>query len=258
MLEVQNLSVLLQKQLLLDDISFVLNRGETLCIIGESGSGKTTLMRSILGLLPLSEGKVTLNGELHQSPKRHQTGLPATQLVMQDPIAALNPHQKIKLSISESLYHSSLNKRQIDHAIKQALRDVDLPESFENRYPSQISLGQAQRVCIAKAIIARPNILFFDEPLSALDAIIQKQIAQLLQRLKNQNNLSYIFITHDLGFARHYADKILLLNHGNVEEYQDAISFFKAPESAYGRDLLEAAHILGSLPSKPIKEFQAA
>ncbi|KKJ76913.1 hypothetical protein WH95_10880 [Kiloniella litopenaei] len=258
MLEVNNLSLQMQNQNLLEDINFTLNRGETLCIIGESGSGKTTLLRSLLGLMPLSLGSVRLNGQVYQSPEKTQTGLPSTQMVMQDPIAALNPRQKIKLSIAESLYRSSLKASELDQAIKQALKDVELPEEIENRYPSQISLGQAQRVCIARAIVAKPDILFFDEPLSALDAIIQKQIAHLLDRLKKQNELSYIFITHDLGFARHYADKILLLNHGKVEEYQDVSLFFKGPESAYGQELLKAAYILGSLPQKKTKENRAA
>ncbi|WP_299371233.1 dipeptide/oligopeptide/nickel ABC transporter ATP-binding protein [uncultured Kiloniella sp.] len=258
MLEVNNLSVQMQNQCLLEDINFDLCRGETLCIIGESGSGKTTLLRSLLGLIPLSQGSVSLNGHVYQSPESSQIGLPSTQMVMQDPIAALNPRKKVKISIAESLYRSSLKAAEIAHAIKQALNDVELPDGLENRYPSQISLGQAQRVCIARAIVAKPDILFFDEPLSALDAIIQKQIAQVLERIKKQNELSYIFITHDLGFARHYADKILLLNRGKVAEYQGVGLFFERPESAYGQELLEAAYILGSLPHKKTKEIQAA
>ncbi|WP_216825339.1 ABC transporter ATP-binding protein [Kiloniella sp. EL199] len=258
MLEVNKLSVRMQKQNLLEDISFQLNRGETLCIIGESGSGKTTLLRTLLGLIPMSQGSVMLESQVYQSPEQSQIGLPSTQIVMQDPIAALNPRQKIKCSIAESLYKLSLQAAEIDQAVKQALRDVELPEGMENRYPSQISLGQAQRVCIARAIVAKPGILFFDEPLSALDAIIQKQIAQLLYRLKKQNALSYIFVTHDLGFARHYADKILLLNNGKVEEYRDVNLFFQRPESRYGQELLEAAYILGSLPQKKTEEFRVA
>ncbi|WP_085899170.1 ABC transporter ATP-binding protein [Kiloniella majae] len=258
MLEVNNLSVRLQDQTLLENINFKLSRGETLCIIGESGSGKTTLLRALLGLVPLSLGSVMLDRHVYQSPEQSQIGLPSTQIVMQDPIAALNPRQKIKRSIAESLYKSSLQAVEIDHAVLQALRDVELPESLENRYPAQISLGQAQRICIARAIVAKPDILFFDEPLSALDAIIQKQIAQLLDRLKKQNDLSYIFVTHDLGFARHYADRILLLNSGKVEEYQDVNLFFQGPESIYGQELLEAAYILGSLPQKKTEEFRVA
>ena len=177
---------------------------------------------------------------------------------MQNPLSALNPQQKIGEAVGEGLYHRHLGKEKRETLVAQALSEVKLPQTMIHRYPQQISVGQAQRVCIARALISRPKLILFDEPLSALDAVVQKQIGRTIEAIKSRHHLSYIFVTHDLGFARAYADKILLLRKGAIEAYQSAQDFFKEPSSAYGAELIEAAHILGALlPSASTKAVRS-
>lgn len=253
MLKVSSLGVSAGHAVLLTDVSFILQRGKRLCIVGESGSGKTTLLKALQGLMPFDRGSVEHRlaaddaGLVRLEPGPRRLGLPNTKWVMQNPLAALNPSQKVGEAILESLYLSELDGAARRAALAQALEEVELAPEMASRYPDQLSLGQAQRVCIARALIARPRLILFDEPLSALDAVVQKQIGRTMERIRTALGLSYIVVTHDLGFAQAYADDILLLRNGQVEAYQPADAFFRAPASAYGADLIEAAHILGGL-----------
>ncbi|WP_245848333.1 ABC transporter ATP-binding protein [Actibacterium ureilyticum] len=252
MLRLQNLSVQMGDAVLLRGISCALSRGEMLCIIGESGSGKTTLLRALQGLMPAhcdrfcfcppGQPPVDLSGALPRG-----RGLRGTSWVMQDPLAALNPRRRIGASIAEGLYRDRLPPDRLKAAVTAALAEVELDAEFHDRYPAQISLGQAQRACLARALIARPALIFFDEPLSALDAMVQKQIAHRMDVLRRDRGLSYVVVTHDLGFAAAYADRILVLHKGRVAAFQDKQAFFAAPASAYARSLIGAAQALGSL-----------
>lgn len=264
MLSAQSLCVDAGERRLLDDVSFSLDTGECLCIIGESGSGKTTLLKSLQGLMPFSQGSVrhTIAGSsvehLYQ-PKQSYFGLPDVSWVMQNPAAALNPFQTVGKAILEGLYRSGLPQAEKQTRLIEVMGDVELSPELINRKPTQISLGQAQRVCIARALISCPQILIFDEPLSALDAVVQKQIARVIDDICQSQQLSTLFVTHDLGFARAYADKILLLRAGKVEAYQPVDAFFANPASAYGAELIEAATILGALePAAPVEAERAA
>ena len=166
---------------------------------------------------------------------------------MQDPIAALNPKLSLGASIGESVHLKSLSQAELDDAVAAALVDVELPRQLAMRRPSEVSMGQAQRACLARALIARPELIFFDEPLSALDAIVQKQIAQTMKRIQRRYGITFVIVTHDLGFAAVFADHMLVLRNGEVEAYQPASSFFEKPTSRYCQDLMQAARDLGSL-----------
>lgn len=253
MLLVNNLEITIGGKPILDDVSFAVEQGQTLCIAGESGSGKSSLLKAINGLMPArfdrlcfrpqTHREITHEGQWHGKP-----GLRGSRWVMQDPIAALNPKLTLGTSIGESIYSKKPNAANLASAIATALADVELPLAMAERKPSEVSLGQAQRACLARALIARPTLIFFDEPLSALDAIVQKQIAATMKRIQERYRITFVIVTHDLGFAAAFADHMLVLRNGKVEAYQPAQSFFEAPASRYCVDLVEAARDLGSLP----------
>ena len=254
MLTVESLTVSIAGQSLISDINFTLAQGETLCIIGESGAGKSTLIKALQGLMPLHVGKIMHRPAIDQATTCYQSGDPwfglqGTQWVMQNPLAALNPRQQVGRAILESIYHAKLSDKQRQTLLFEVLDDVQLTVDIATRYPQQLSIGQAQRVCIARALISRPALILFDEPLSALDAIVQKQVAATMFDIKNQHQLSYIVVTHDLGYASAYADNVLLLRNGIVKAYQSAADFFTAPQSDYAAALINAATVLGALPA---------
>lgn len=268
MLVVNSLSVDISKRRLLDNISFALAKGESLCIVGESGSGKTTLLKALLGLMPMSQGYIDLNSDCDNKSSHFQRtvnqstlGLPGVSWVMQNPLAALNPLQKVGLSVLEGVYSEKLSRSCQQARLAAVFAQVQLPMALAHRTPSELSIGQAQRVCIARALINNPQLIFFDESLSALDAVVQKQVAKVIQNIKQSGQLSYLFVTHDLGFARAYADKILLLKDGKVEAYQSVTEFFAKPASEYASSLIQAANVLGTLSNESqvddLKELSA-
>ncbi|WP_434051237.1 MAG: dipeptide/oligopeptide/nickel ABC transporter ATP-binding protein [Roseibium sp.] len=253
MLRVDNLNITIGGKPILEDVSFALQEGQTLCIAGESGSGKSSLLKAINGLMPARFDGLIFNVRSHQKVVHEghwqgQPGLIGSRWVMQDPIAALNPKLTLGASIGESTYSMKPSAADLANAIATVLADVELPSGMAARKPSEVSLGQAQRACLARALIARPSLIFFDEPLSALDAIVQKQIAATMKRIQERYRITFVIVTHDLGFASAFADQMLVLRHGKVEAYQPATSFFEAPASRYCVDLVEAARDLGSLP----------
>lgn len=252
MLHVKDLHLHLDGAVILDKLSFRLESGKTLCVVGESGSGKTSLLRSLQGLAPARFEEFSFSPRSGKSARyqggwKGGPGLPGSRWVMQDPIAALSPRQRLGASIAESLHGRKIERNEMDQLVVDALRDVDLPAHFASRRPSEVSMGQAQRACLARALIARPGLIFFDEPLSALDAIVQKQVALTMSRIQRQYGISYVIVTHDLGFAAAYADWVLVLRRGQVEASQSAKDFFKAPGSVYCEELVEAAQVLGEL-----------
>ncbi|MEP2707675.1 MAG: dipeptide/oligopeptide/nickel ABC transporter ATP-binding protein [Roseibium sp.] len=258
MLTVKNLDIHVPGKTILKDVSFDLKMGQTLCVVGESGSGKSSLLRALNGLIPANFASISfhpqgrtpidLEGRWQRKP-----GLPETRWVMQDPISALDPKLPLGVSIGESVFTENPTTSALRVAVAEALRDVELPSIFATRLPAEISMGQAQRACLARALIARPSLIFFDEPLSALDAIVQKQVAATMKRLQERFGMTYITVTHDLGFASAYADHILVLRDGRVEANQPADTFFNAPESSYCEKLIQAARDLGGLPEIPVQ-----
>lgn len=235
--------------MLVEGISFDVKPGQMLCIIGESGAGKTTVLKALQGMIParcdrfrFAPARIDVTGML---PTR--AGLPLTRWVMQDPLAALNPRLRLGTSIAESLHSLRLPVREQRLRVQDALAAVELAPEFADRFPAQVSLGQAQRACLARALIAQPKLIFFDEPLSALDAAVQKKIARRMDALRRTSGTTYIVVTHDLGFAATFADHIVLMRGGRMEACQTRVAFFATPASPYAAQLIEAARQLGGL-----------
>ncbi|MBG6178273.1 ABC-type glutathione transport system ATPase component [Labrenzia sp. EL_208] len=253
MLRVENLGVRIHGETILDAISFCVQQGQTLCIAGESGSGKSSLLRALNGLLPAEFGSLAYHPTIGEPTElegrwRGVRGLPGSRWVMQDPIAALNPKLPLGVSIGESVFSKNLSAAELNDAVSDALSEVELLPELAVRRPSEVSMGQAQRACLARALVARPDLIFFDEPLSALDAIVQKQVAATMRRIQMRYGTTFIIVTHDLGFAATYADHVLVLRNGKIEANQSAGNFFRCPESRYCEELILAARELGGLP----------
>ncbi|MBR1497507.1 MAG: ABC transporter ATP-binding protein [Oscillospiraceae bacterium] len=213
----------------LHDVSFTVGHGEILGLVGESGTGKSTLARVILGLLPPEKGEV-----VHHTPR--------PQIVFQDPYSSLNPAYSVAWSVEEPLrvygkYDAAERKRRV----RDMLERVELPEELYNVRPDELSGGQRQRVSIAAALIRRPRFVLLDEPVSALDVTIQAQILELLRQLRAQFDLSYLFISHDLGVVSQLCDRVLVMQAGKIVEQGKVSAVFSHPREEYTRRLLAAA-----------------
>ncbi|MCX7561905.1 ABC transporter ATP-binding protein [Sulfitobacter sp. F26204] len=224
-----------------DNVSFDLRKGETLAVIGASGSGKTTLGRAILGLVPLSAGEVRLSGDKVSGlgRKEFRTKTQGIQIVFQDPIGALDPRMRVLDLVAESLrHHQNLSRQNKRDRSCETLEECGLGKGLHQRFPHQLSGGQRQRVAIARALVSRPDIIVLDEPVSALDVTVQEQILQLLDRLKAQHGLSYIFISHDIGVVEDIADRVIIMIDGKIVERGSAHAVFNSPKHEFTRQLL--------------------
>lgn len=223
-------------------ISLQLWGGETLAVVGESGSGKSTLARMLVGLETPTSGTLRVMGEeMHQHRQRHGFGR-LIQYVFQDPQASLNPRQTIDAILDVPLrllcgYAASERRRRK----LELLEAVQMPADALNGYPHEFSGGQAQRLAIARALAAEARILVLDEPVSALDVSVQAQVLLLLQRLKQQFDLSYLFISHDLAVVEAIADRVAVMYHGDLLECAASEALFRAPGHQYTQRLLASA-----------------
>lgn len=237
MLKVDALKVSRGDRLVLRDISLSLAPGRTLAVIGESGAGKSTLIGAILGLVRLRSGRVTWNGATLRSV--------FPSLVMQEPRAAFNPKLSLRRSVLEPV-----RARRLDlpgGRLDRLCAGLELEQALLERRPHEVSIGQAQRIGILRALIAAPPLVLFDEPLSALDAVTQKHTANLISALQREEGFAALVVTHDLGYAAAHADDVVILRDGEIEEAAAAETFFRAPQTAYGCALCEAALALGAL-----------
>jgi peptide/nickel transport system ATP-binding protein len=235
-----------------DGIDLELYPGETLGLVGESGCGKSTLSRTILQLLRPTSGNVTFLGkdltrlgwgELQQQRRQ-------IQMIFQDPHACLNPRMTIGESIADPLLiHNLATPKKAREEVEYVLERVGLTPvaDFYDRYPAELSGGQQQRVAIARALITRPKLVICDEPVSMLDATVQTQVLQLMQDLKQEFDLTYLFITHDLWVARYFCDRIAVMNGGKIVELADTQKLFTTPEHPYTKTLLSAAPLLSRM-----------
>lgn len=225
-------------------VSFSLLEGETLGLVGESGSGKSTIGRSILKLIKKQAGNIAYNGksidvftggELRNFRRE-------VQLIFQDPYSSLNPRLTVGRALMEPmLYHGIVQKTQEAKQIVLDLLDrVKLPGSSFYRYPHEFSGGQRQRIVIARALTLQPQVLICDEIISALDVATQAQILDLLNELKKEFNLTYLFISHDLGVVRHTCNRVIVLQHGNIVELGPVNVIFDRPQSLYTKNLIES------------------
>lgn len=222
--------------LALDDVSLVVREGEILGVIGESGSGKTTIGRLLLGLVEPASGSVAIDGQPVRSLPPGTIGA-----VLQNPDWALNPRLPVAYSIAEPLRRQGLARAEKAEAVSAALVAVGLPPEFARRFPGQLSGGQRQRVSIARALVARPKLMLFDEPVSALDALVQRQVMDEVARLHREIGFTALFISHDLGALRGIASRIAVLRSGRLVELSDAATFFAGPSHPYSRALLAAS-----------------
>ena len=237
MLRVDALCVERGGRTVLDEVNLVLGSGRTVAVIGESGAGKSTLIGAILGLVPLLSGTVTWNGATLQSV--------FPSLVMQEPRAAFNPALSLRRSVLEPVRARGIDLP--NGRLDRLCAGLELVPDLLDRRPHEVSIGQVQRVSILRALIAGSPLVLFDEPLSALDAVTQKHTANLIATLRREEGFAALVVTHDLGHAAVHADDVVILRNGRVEEAAPAETFFRAPQTAYGCALCEAALALGAL-----------
>ena len=230
-----------------DDVSFTIEKGKTLGIVGESGCGKSTTGRAILRLLEPTDGQVIFNGQditaLSSSKMRQMRR--DMQIIFQDPFSSLDPKKTVSQTIAEPIIENKIlkDKKAIDARVRELMVTVGLAERLVNAYPHELDGGRRQRIGIARALAMEPKFIVCDEPVSALDVSIQAQILNLLQELKEQMGLTFIFITHDLSVVNHFADEIAVMYLGQLIEKAPTEELFDHPVHPYTRALLSAIPI---------------
>lgn len=229
-----------------DGISFTIEQGQTLGLVGESGSGKTTIGRTIVRLYKPTEGQIIFdNQDLAQMGGEHLREIRRrVQMVFQDPFASLNPRFTIGSLIAEPMHIYNIgSSSEIREKTSELLSVVGLRPEYINRYPHEFSGGQRQRIAVARALSINPEFIVLDEPVSALDVSVRAQVLNLLQRLQNQFNLTYLFVSHDLSVVRHVADRIAVMYLGRIVELADRDELYAGPKHPYTQALLSSIPI---------------
>ncbi len=230
-----------------DDISFSIEEGQTLGVVGESGCGKSTLGRTLLGLIPATDGTIMFEGhDVTKVSRRQRKELQKEmQFIFQDPFSSLDPRMTVSELIAEPLevHHVCRNKKERQQRVTELMETVGLAERFEKSYPHELDGGRRQRIGIARALAMNPKFIICDEPVSALDVSIQAQILNLLQDLQESKNLAYIFITHDLSVVRHISDRIMVMYLGCMVEMSASKELFRYPLHPYTKGLISAIPI---------------
>lgn len=240
-----------------NDVSLYVNKGETLSVVGESGCGKSTLARVIMGLYPPNSGEVYYkNDRIDQLS--HSQWLPyrrKMQMIFQDPYASLNPRKTVRQTLEEPLkfHNPQMSSQQIAEKISEVIGQVGVDPAWITRYPHEFSGGQRQRISIARGLILDPEFIVADEPVSALDVSIQAQILNLLMDLREQRDLTYLFITHDLSVVHHISTRVAVLYLGTLCELTTARELFENPRHPYTKALLSAIPKVGEKNAKQIK-----
>ena len=227
-----------------EDVTFSLHNDEVLVIAGESGSGKSTIAKLILGAVTPDSGKVIFQGEeINDKPQSMMKIRMHCQMIHQDPYDSVNPRMKVKDIVSEPLeIHNISNGLERQNIVLDALKEVKLepPEEIANKYPHMLSGGQRQRVVLARALVLRPKIIIADEPVSMLDVSIRAEILELMKNIQKKNNISFIYITHDLATARYFGDRIIILYLGKVMESGPINQVLLEPRHPYTQALIDA------------------
>jgi peptide/nickel transport system ATP-binding protein len=197
-----------------DEVSLSIDEGEVLGLVGESGCGKSTLGRMVAGILPPSAGQIHYRGRdlASMPPEEAQSAALKVQMIFQDPFASLNPRMRVSEIVGEApLIHGIIDKSEFDDYVDEVLKQCGLDPSFKRRYPHQFSGGQRQRIGIARALAVKPEFIVCDESVAALDVSIQAQILNLFMELRANLNLTYLFISHDLGVVEHLSDRVVIM-----------------------------------------------
>jgi peptide/nickel transport system ATP-binding protein len=236
-----------------DGVSFTIQQGKTLALVGESGCGKTTLGKALLNLIPGGTGQVLIDGvDLNrlsgQTLRQKRSDI---QIVFQDPFSSMNPRMLVGDIIAEGIraLHPEVSAGDRQAAVRQLLEQVGLPTDSALRYPHEFSGGQRQRICIARALAVNPKLIICDEPTSALDVSVQAQIIELLKSLQQNKNVSFLFITHDLALVGEIADEVAVMYQGKIIEQGSVREVLMSPKHAYTKKLLAAAPVLKTPPS---------
>jgi oligopeptide transport system ATP-binding protein len=229
-----------------DGVSLSLNKGEILGLVGESGCGKSTLGRTIMQLIPPTEGAVVLAGkhleQLHGTALREARA--DFQMIFQDPYASLNPRMTVYDALAEAIQaHKQVEDDKLPYLVSQLMEKVGLAPRFIKKYPHEFSGGQRQRIAIARALAVEPKLIVADEPVSALDVSIQAQIINLLAKLSREMHLTLIFISHDLSVVKHISDRIAVMYLGKIVEVGPAAQVFESPLHPYTKALVSAVPI---------------
>ena len=237
-----------KKFVAVDHVTFDIYKGETFALVGESGSGKTTIGRAILRINPTTAGQILykgrkINGRI--SKELDKEIIQNCQMVFQDPMASLNERAKVDYIVSEGLINHKLYKDEKDRKRKvdQALRDVGLLPEFATRFPHEFSGGQRQRIGIARALVMEPEFIVADEPISALDVSIRAQVLNLLNKLKRERGLTYLFVAHDLSVVRFVSDRVAVIYKGRIVELAETEELFNRPLHPYTKALLSSVPI---------------
>jgi oligopeptide/dipeptide ABC transporter ATP-binding protein len=227
-----------------DGVNFSVREGTVFSLVGESGSGKSTVARLILRLISPTSGEIFFQGKDIQALRGDSLRefRKSAQIIFQDPFASLNPRMTVFDTISEPLkIHKLVKRSELKDKVVSLLGSVGLQADVLNRYPHEFSGGQRQRICIARALAVSPKVIVADEPLSALDVSIQAQILNILQELKSQSNISFLFISHELRVVQYFSDEIAVMYLGKIVEYAKTEELFNNPLHPYTIELLSSA-----------------
>ena len=224
------------------NVSFELMPGECLGVIGESGSGKTTMVNMITRLLDVTAGQIVLDGQdiTNLRGKELRNIYKKMQMVFQTPTESFDPRQTLGDGVAESLINHGMKRKEAMKEAENLLELCGLKKEFAKRYPHEVSGGQCQRAAIARAIAIKPKVLILDEATSALDVTVQKEILELLERLREERKMSYLFICHDIALVQNFCDRVLVMHQGKIIEEGSSDKVIRHPKEAYTRRLIES------------------
>lgn len=241
----------------LNGVNLAINKGETLCVVGETGCGKSTLARVLMGLTSPTAGEIYYQDQRidHLNDRQRMLFRRRMQMVFQNPYASLNPRMTVYQTLSEpiSFHNPQLTTAQVDEKIDALLESVGISASSTDRYPHEFSGGQRQRISLARALSVEPDFIIADEPLSALDVSVQAQVLNLMMDKQAERNLTYLFITHDLAVVEHFATRVAVMYLGRVCELASTSTLFGAPKHPYTKALLSAIPRLDDNTTQPIR-----
>jgi hypothetical protein len=240
-LEIKNLNKSFENGFKLQNINFDIEEGEIVSLIGESGSGKTTISKMLVGLMK-GEGEILFKG---QDILKNSQNNKKIQMIFQSPYSSLNPKYKIRDIVLEGVIYQKTLKQGEDKEkyLQDILAKVGLEKEVAEKYPNELSGGQRQRVGIARAIAVKPDLIIADEILTALDALTQIQIVELFQKLKKEDKISYLFISHDINVVKKISDRILIIKDGEIIESGTKDKIFSSPQEEYTKKLIEISSL---------------